>query len=136
MKELKVLMIDDHEDDMLLVREMLDDSGFAGDLEVALGASYAREYLGRKKEQNLLSEIGLIFLDLNMPMENGFEFLMELKSDPDFRKIPVVMISGSRRDEEREEALLKGAVAYLTKPISFEAIVGVIQGLEMKWSLS
>lgn len=129
-------MIDDHEDDMILVREMLDDSGFAGDLEVALGATSAREYLGRKKEQRLLSEIGLIFLDINMPMVNGFEFLMELKGSPDFSEIPVVIISGSRREEEKEEALLRGAVAYLTKPISFEAIVGVIQGLAMKWSLS
>jgi len=136
MKELKILMIDDHEDDMILVREMLDDAGFAGDLELALGAAAAWEYLEKKRGMKRLEEIGLIFLDLNMPLQNGFELMMELKSDPDFKEIPVVMISGSRREEERQEALLKGAVAYLTKPISFEGLVSAVQGLAMKWSLS
>jgi len=136
MREVKFLMVDDHEDDSILFREMLDDSGFVGGVVSVGGANEAWEYLEGLRRNGLQEEVGIIFLDLNMPMKNGFEFLDELMSDFDFKKIPVIMVSGSRRESEKEGALLKGAIAYISKPITFEHIVTAIQGLSMKWSLS
>ncbi len=136
MREVKFLRVDDHEDDSILFREMLDDSGFVGEVVSLGGANEAWEYLERLRRNGLLEEVGIIFLDLNMPMKNGFEFLDELMSDSDFKKIPVMIVSGSRRESEKEGALSKGAIAYISKPIAFEHIVTAIQGLSMRWSLS
>ncbi len=136
MREIKILMIDDHEDDLILFREMLEDAGFIGEVIGFGGVGGARIYLEKMRAEGKLEEVGIIFLDLNMPIVNGFEYLEELRGDGDFRKIPVIMISGSRREIEKEMALEKGAIAYFVKPIGFEAIVSAVQGLPMKWSLS
>ncbi|MES2308979.1 MAG: response regulator [Verrucomicrobiota bacterium] len=136
MKEVKVLMVDDHEDDMILAREMFDDSGFKGELVSVNTAQEAMEYLEHWHSNPKVFEIGVIFMDINMPIKNGFEFLDDLMAHPVFKKIPVIMLSGSSREEEKNIALKKGAMAYVTKPIGFDQFVESIRGLSMVWSLS
>jgi two-component system response regulator len=136
MREIRILMVDDHEDDMILAREMFDDAGFGGELISVGGAREAREYLETWVSGPKSFEIGVIFLDINMPIKNGFEFLDELKAHPEFRKIPVMMVSGSSREEEKITALQKGAAAYITKPIGFDQLVEGIRSLPLCWTLS
>jgi CheY-like chemotaxis protein len=136
MREIRVLMVDDHEDDMILAREMFDDAGFGGELISVGSAKAAREYLESWISNPTDFKIGVIFLDINMPIKNGFEFLAELRGHSEFCQIPVIMLSGSSREEEKSAALQKGAIAYITKPIGFDQFVEAVRGLPLRWSLS
>jgi CheY-like chemotaxis protein len=69
----------------------------------------------------------LILLDLNLPGKNGLQILSELKANPSLRTIPVVMFSTSAAENDRHDALERGARAYITKPTSFELLVDAVR---------
>ena len=76
---------------------------------------------------------GLILLDLNMPKKDGRTTLQELKSDPELRQIPVVILTTSKADEDIFKSYDLGVNSYIVKPVTFEALVDVLQTLEKYW---
>lgn len=70
---------------------------------------------------------GVIFLDLNMPVMNGWECLKQLKSDPRYKEIPVIMISTSSHKKDMDTASNLGAVCYFVKPNSFKDLKQVLK---------
>ncbi len=72
------------------------------------------------------SEIDLIVCDINMPNMDGFEFLRRVKSDDNFRGIPVIMLSTEKGDEDKNTAFKLGASAYLTKPFKPNELIKTI----------
>jgi CheY-like chemotaxis protein len=75
----------------------------------------------------------MILLDLNMPRKNGFEVLQEIKADPQFRHIPVVIWTTSRREEDISRTYLLGCNAYMTKPASYDELVEKMKALNRYW---
>ena len=75
----------------------------------------------------------LILLDLNMPRKNGREALVEIKSDPELRKIPVVVLSTSHSDEDIERSYRDGVNSFITKPSSFAGFLDVVRTLGRYW---
>lgn len=75
-------------------------------------------------------DIDLVFLDINMPVMNGLEFLEVAKSDPQTAEIPVVIISTEGREEDTQRGLEAGAVAYIKKPFQNEQILRVISEVQ------
>lgn len=71
-------------------------------------------------------DIDLIFLDINMPVMNGLEFLESVKEDPTKAEIPVVIISTEGKEEDTQRGLEAGAVAYIKKPFQNEQILNII----------
>jgi len=78
---------------------------------------------------------GIILLDLGMPVMGGLEFLAQIKKDGRLRSIPVVVLTGSNRDEERRSAYELGAAGYVVKPMDFDDFAEAITIIERYWAL-
>jgi CheY-like chemotaxis protein len=132
--DIDVLLAEDNEDDILLVRESLEETSFARRLHVARDGQEALDYVrahnGRTGDVRPL----LVLLDINMPRMNGFEVLGELKATPALKHIPVVMLTTSGREEDMVKSYRIGAASYLTKPIGFESFRELLTRFATYWT--
>lgn len=78
----------------------------------------------------------LIILDLNMPRQNGFQTLQQLRAIPAYKKLPVVVLTTSSRPEDQELVVQLGANGFLTKPPSMEIILSMFRQLVLDWKLA
>jgi len=128
-------MADDDVDDRNLTKEALQEGRLVNDLRFVEDGQdlmdylrHAGKYAGEKSPRP-----GLILLDLNMPRKDGRTTLQEIKSDPEFRQIPVVILTTSKADEDIFKSYDLGVNSYIVKPVTFEALVDVLQTLEKYW---
>ena len=113
-----VLCVEDDEDNVYMLHRRLSRVGF--DVKVATNGAEAVEWA-----KNLLPDI--IVMDLNMPKLNGWEATRQLKSQPETKHIPVIVLSGNFSDSHREKAFAAGCDDFEAKPADFERLVGKIQ---------
>lgn len=123
-----ILMADDDADDRLLTQEALEESRLVNDLHFVEDGEQLMSYL-----QNNTPLPGLILLDLNMPKKDGREALEEIKADPHLRRIPIVVLTTSKGEEDIYRSYDLGASSYITKPVTFAALVKVIQAIGKYW---
>ncbi|MBD2562899.1 MULTISPECIES: response regulator [Nostoc] len=131
-----ILMADDDEDDGILVREALAESQLPIELYIVRNGEELMDYLyhrGRYANTSSSPHPGLILLDLNMPRIGGLEALKEIKTDPQLRRIPVVVLSTSRREEDIYNTYHFGANSFITKPVAFASFVEVMKTLVKYW---
>lgn len=131
-----ILMADDDPDDCLLAREALAESRLANDLYFVSDGEELMDYLyqrGKYATPGSAPRPGLILLDLNMPKKDGREVLKELKSDPDLRQIPVLVLTTSKAEEDIHRSYHLGANSYITKPVTFSSLIDVMQTLSKYW---
>ena len=93
----------------------------------------AMEFLSRKNAYTGAPRPDLILLDLNLPRKDGREVLSELKTDPDLRTIPVVVLTTSKDDRDVAQAYQLQANCYIAKPVDFEQFVNVVRAIEHFW---
>jgi CheY-like chemotaxis protein len=91
------------------------------------------DYLHRKGKYASVAQPDLILLDLNLPKKDGREVLKEIKSDPDLRRIPVVILTTSKAEEDIFKTYDSHANCYITKPVDFSKFVNVIKQIENFW---
>jgi CheY-like chemotaxis protein len=135
-KSITILMADDDQDDCLLVSRAFKASRLSNDLRFVQDGEDLMDYLyqrGRYTEPVQAPRPGLILLDLNMPRKDGREALQEIKSDPGLREIPVVVLTTSKDEEDVFRSYDLGANSYITKPVTFGALVDVIKSLGKYW---
>lgn len=134
-KSIVILMADDDLDDQLMAKEALLESRVTNELRIVNDGVELFEYL--RGEGKFASGDnpwpGLILLDLNMPRKDGREALAELKSDPKLRRIPVVILTTSKTEEDMLRGYDLGAASYLTKPVTFAGLVDLMQTLGRYW---
>ncbi len=133
---LPVLMADDDQDDCLLVKDAFKESGLLSDLRFVGDGKELLDYLlhrGKYASRQSAPSPCLILLDLNMPQMDGRVALKEIKSHPDLRKIPVVILTTSKEDQDILRTYELGANSYITKPSSFEGLVEVMGSLKKYW---
>jgi CheY-like chemotaxis protein len=128
-----ILMADDDADDRLMAREALEASGLRNDMRFVEDGVELFRYLNQEGDYKAAPRPGLILLDMNMPRKNGREALAELKAHPDFKRIPVVILTTSQADEDIKLGYDLGASSYITKPVTFEGLVAVMQTLGNYW---
>ncbi len=131
-----ILMADDDADDRRLTRDALEESRLANDLRFVENGEELLDYLRNKGKYSDPEEAprpGLILLDLNMPRKDGRTALKEMKSDPDLRQIPVTVLTTSKADEDIFRSYDLGVNSYIVKPVTFEALVDILQTLERYW---
>jgi two-component system response regulator len=129
-------MADDDIDDQLLAKEALQESRVTNILKIVNDGVELMEYLrseGKYASGDNNPWPGLILLDLNMPRKDGREALAELKTDPKLRRIPVVILTTSKTEEDMLRGYDLGAASYLTKPVTFEGLVDLMQILGRYW---
>jgi len=131
-----ILMADDDADDRRLTRDALEESRLANDLRFVENGEELLDYLrnkGKYADTEASPRPGLILLDLNMPRMDGRTALKEMKADPDLRQIPVTVLTTSKADEDIFRSYDLGVNSYIVKPVTFEALVDILQTLEKYW---
>jgi CheY-like chemotaxis protein len=131
-----ILMADDDPDDRLLTADALKEARLINDIRFVENGTELLEYLRRQGEFAPPADAprpGLILLDLNMPKMDGRTVLKELKKDPELRSIPVVVLTTSKDDEDVYRSYDLGVNSYIVKPVTFEALVDILQTLEKYW---
>jgi CheY-like chemotaxis protein len=137
-RKMHVLMADDDDDDRLLATEALEESGINAQLHFVNDGVELFEYLDHVgRFAHAVEESprpDLILLDLNMPRRDGREALQLLKNNAEFRRIPVVVFTTSRSQDDISSAYDSGANSYLTKPMSFDGLVDTMQNIGKYWA--
>jgi len=131
-----ILMADDDPDDCRLTREAFEEARLANDFRVVHDGQELLQYLrreGKYAEQGRAPLPGLILLDLNMPRMDGRAALAEMKRDSELKRIPVVVLTTSRADEDIYESYDLGVNSYIVKPVTFESLVDILQTIEKYW---
>ncbi len=135
-EEILILMADDDEDDCLMAKEAFEEAHVVNELRFVHDGQELMDYLkrrGKYADPSLSPRPGLILLDLNMPRKDGREALKEIKSDPELRSIPVVILTTSKAEEDILRTYADGANSFITKPVTFEGLVNVIKQLDKYW---
>ena len=125
-------MADDDEDDCLLVSSAFEIAGTAGKVLMVGDGGELIEYLNREgafSDPARSPRPDLILLDLNMPRKDGREALSEIKSDPRFNDVPVVVLTTSSADRDIVFCHKTGAASFITKPVMFEDWVKLVEAL-------
>jgi CheY-like chemotaxis protein len=130
-----IVMADDDADDRLLARDAMEESRLGNPFHIVEDGQELMEYLTRtgKYATRDAPRPGLILLDLNMPRKDGRETLREIKSHPELRSIPVVVLTTSKTEEDILRSYDLGANSFITKPVTFERLVEIVRGLGMYW---
>jgi CheY-like chemotaxis protein len=129
-------MADDDADDRMMTKEAFEENHLANDLRFVQNGVELMDYLKRRGQYSDLSTSprpGLILLDLNMPKKDGREALEEIKQDPTLRSIPVVVLTTSKEEEDIHRSYQLHVNSYITKPVTFEALVVVVKTLGKYW---
>lgn len=135
-KLVTILMADDDPDDRLLVEDAFEEIRLENPLDFVADGVELMDYLHRRGAYAHLAENplpGLILLDLNMPRKNGREALHEIKQDELLRKIPIVVLTTSRADEDLLASYDLGANSFIVKPVTFDKLVEVIRVVTDYW---
>jgi len=131
-----ILMADDDADDRRLTQEAFEEGRLINDVRFVENGEQLLEYLRKEGPYAPPADAprpGLILLDLNMPRKDGRTVLKELKTDPELRQIPVVILTTSKADEDIYKSYDLGVNSYIVKPVTFEALVDILQTLEKYW---
>lgn len=131
-----ILMADDDSDDRLLAQEALAESHLLNTLHFVVDGEELMDYLlhrGKYTNPESAPRPGIILLDLNMPKKDGREALKEIKSHPDLKRIPIVILTTSKAEEDVLRSYDFGASSYITKPVTFEELVRILVIIGEYW---
>lgn len=131
----RILLADDNPNDVELALCALEELGMAEAVAVVHDGEEALDYL-RRRGQYAAREPGdpaVAVLDLKMPKVNGLQVLEAVKSDPDLRAIPAVMLTSSREERDLTASYRAGANAYIVKPVDFERFVQAVKDIGNFW---
>jgi CheY-like chemotaxis protein len=129
-------MADDDPDDQMLTRDAFTECRLANELHTVADGEELLDYLhrrGRYRDQQGKPLPGLILLDLNMPRKDGREALKEIKADPMLRRIPIIVLTTSKAEEDILRSYDLGVNSYVTKPVTFESLVEMVKVIGRYW---
>jgi CheY-like chemotaxis protein len=132
-----ILMADDDEEDCELTREALQDARLANQMRFVHDGQELVDYLkrrGRYADPSVdTPRPGVILLDLNMPKKDGREALAEIKAHEWLRRIPIIVLTTSKDEEDVLRTYDLGASSFITKPVTFAALVEVMANWRRYW---
>jgi CheY-like chemotaxis protein len=131
-----ILIAEDDADDRYLLQTAFSEMGYPEKIDFVENGIEVLNYLDTNYTNNHSDEKalpGFILLDLNMPKKDGREVLKELKSHPVFKKIPVIVFTTTKNEIEIKRCYELGANSYVIKPISFDALLKVVENIRSYW---
>jgi len=126
-----ILLLEDNSFDVILLKETLNELGTKNELVVAGNGEEGLNYLNSGKDLP-----GLILCDINMPKMSGIEFLVTIKKHKTYKYIPLVILSSSGNEQDREKSFGNGAAGYMTKPIDHSKFIKMIETILNYWGFS
>ncbi len=130
---IEILLVEDNPGDVRLAKEALKENKLEVNLHVVEDGVLAMEYLRKQGIYQNATQPDLILLDLNLPKKDGREVLAEIKADPELKRIPVVMLTISKAEEDILKAYNLHVNCYITKPIDLDQFIKVVQSVEDFW---
>lgn len=131
-----ILVADDDAEDRMLVKDALEESRLANHVNFVEDGEELMDYLrnqGKYTDKTQYPSPGLILLDLNMPRKDGREAVKEIKSDPNLRVIPIVVLTTSKAEEDILKTYDLGVSSFITKPVTFSSMVEIMKTLGKYW---
>ena len=131
-----ILVADDDADDRMLIDEAFDESLMQNPVHFVEDGEQLLEYLRREGEYAHLEGTaypGVILLDLNMPRMDGRTALAKIKEDPALCRIPVVILTTSKAEEDIIRTYGLGVSSFITKPVTFEGLIDVVKAIGHYW---
>ena len=133
----KILLVEDDPNDVELTVMALTENHLANEIVVARDGEEALDFLYRRgaHESREAANPIVVLLDLKLPKVDGLEVLKQVKSDPDLRAIPVVMLTSSREERDLIRSYDLGTNAYVAKPVGFEELVESVKKAGLFWTV-
>lgn len=138
-KVVNILLVEDNPDDVKITERALTKGKVLNKLYVARDGQEALDFLfneGEYADTQKAPRPGLILLDINLPKVNGIDVLKKVKGDEKLRRIPIIMLTVSKRDEDIIRSYDLGVNSYIIKPVEFEKFVEMIKNIELYWLLT
>ncbi|HPU88683.1 MAG TPA: response regulator [Spirochaetota bacterium] len=132
-KPIDILIVEDSEGDVRLIREALKEGKISNQLSVAKDGVEAMNFLLRRGSHTGASRPDLILLDLNLPKKDGREVLAEIKGNDELRRIPVVILTTSSADADVLKSYDLHANCYIVKPLDLDQFIRVVRSIESFW---
>ena len=133
---ISIVLADDDPDDRKLTQDAFSENRLANEFHAVEDGEELMDYLLRRGKYESMQRDplpGLILLDLNMPRKDGREALKEIKAHPDLRRIPIVVLTTSKAEEDILRSYDLGVNSYVTKPVTFKSLVELIKVLGRYW---
>jgi CheY-like chemotaxis protein len=133
----RILIVDDSPKDVELVIAALAEKNLANEVDVAEDGVEALDYLNKlgKFAARANGNPAVILLDIKMPKMNGIEVLKHIRSTPEFKMIPVIMVTSSREERDLVESYKLGANSYVVKPVDIAQFIDAIKILGQYWAV-
>lgn len=131
-----ILIADDDADDRLMISDALRENRLANHLHFVENGEDLMDYLLHRGKYTNVAECprpGLILLDLNMPKKDGREALKEIKEHPELKRIPVVVLTTSKAEEDIYRTYNLGVNSFVTKPVTFSSLVSIVRDIGRYW---
>jgi CheY-like chemotaxis protein len=132
-RPIDILLVEDNPGDVRLTTELLKESKIGNNLIVLDNGEDAIVYLRRGPKYPNAARPDLILLDLNLPRKNGYEVLATIKGDPELRRIPVVVLTSSKAEEDIARTYDLHANCYISKPVGLEQFAAMVKSIDDFW---
>lgn len=132
---IRILIADDDADDRLLIQDAFEESRLGNPVDFVEDGVELMDYLHNRGKYSNGDRClpGIILLDLNMPRKDGRTALKEIKQDPDLKKIPIVILTTSKSEEDILRTYDLGVNSFITKPVTFDQLVEVARVVAKYW---
>ncbi len=132
-KPLEILLVEDSPGDIRLTREVMKEGKILNRVSVVRDGVEAMAYLRNEGKHKDAARPDMLLLDLNLPKKNGREVLQEIKEDPDLKRIPVVVLTISKDEQDILRSYDLHANCYITKPVDLHQFISVVKAIEDFW---
>ena len=133
---IRILVADDDADDRLMIKDAFEESKLANPVDFVHDGVQLMEYLRREGAYGHLSSHpypGFILLDLNMPRKDGRTALKEIKESPVLHRIPIIILTTSKAEEDIIKTYNLGVNSFICKPVSFDGLVEIVKTVGRYW---
>lgn len=132
-RSVEILLVEDNQGDIDLTVEALEESKVKNNLHVVTDGQQAIDFVYKKGAYASKPKPDLILLDLNLPKRSGIEVLQQIKEDKDLRRIPVIILTSSKDEQDVLYTYNLYANAFVQKPLDFNAFTEIVQKIESFW---
>ena len=130
---IEILLIEDNPGDVRLTKLALKGGKILNNINVAMDGADAMDYLLKRGKHSDAARPDLIILDLNLPKKDGRQVLKEIKGNDSLRRIPIVVLTTSKDDQDVLKSYNLHANAYITKPLDLDQFIEVVRSIETFW---